>query len=149
MEKKLTKLADSTFYTSRTLSARATWQEGPWLHLFSSPGNPENSLSCQHHNDHSSFYCTRPLPVPVWLSFGLVSRAVDTLCLVRKGYLLPLSFLDFNRWLSLAASEAVPHWTGTMLAGAQETMHFQQTRTGSPLGRPLAHSRRLVNVGEL
>lgn len=69
--------------------------------------------------------------------------------MVRKGYLLPLSFLGFNRWLSSAASEAVPHWTGTMLAGAQETMHFQQTRTGSPLGWQLAHSRRLVNVDEL
>lgn len=96
MEKQLIKLVDRTFHTTRTFSAQATWQESPWLRLFSSPGIPENSLSCQHQNDHSSFYCTGNLPISVWLSFGLVNRAIDTPRLVRKGYLLPLSFLGFN-----------------------------------------------------
>lgn len=85
IEKKLIKLVDRTFHTSRTFSAQATWQEGPWLCLFPSPGNPENSRPRQHPNGHSFFYCTRDLPVSLWhgresCRYSMLAKKVRVIC---------------------------------------------------------------------
>ena len=43
----------------------------------------------------------------------------------------------------------VPRWNGTVLPGAQEAGHFQQTRSGPPVGWQWTHSQCSVNADEL
>lgn len=91
----------------------------------------------------------RPSNFSVWLSFSIVDRTVDTPCLVRKGYLLPLSLLGFNRWLFSS------QWTCSPLdwhcvCQSPRDCALPADKNWFSLGLATGtHSRHLVNVDEL
>lgn len=84
---------DGTFCISRTSSAQAPWQEGPWLPLLS-PGiqRPLSPLNIK---------VTTPPSTVQWMfsldcgSLGMVEMVADTPCLVRKEGLFATSSLGF------------------------------------------------------
>lgn len=111
-------------------------------------GHASWTFSAQPQTDHPSFDGTTNLAIRAWLSRH-EGQSCRYSCLVRKELsVFSISFLGLKRLLN-SVSGSVPQRPGTVFAGAQETKHFQQTRTGPPLGWQQAHSRCLVNAGEL
>lgn len=146
-KKKLIKLVDRTFCISRTSSAQALWQEGPWLPLLSL-GNPETSRPPQDQSDPHSFYCTVNVLTGVWFSRHGGNHCRYSM-LGKKGGAVCNILSRFPRSLSSAVSGPIPYRTGTGPLGAQEAIHFQLARTGPPSVCQLAQSRCLLNAGEL
>lgn len=110
-EKKLIKLMVRTFHTSRTFSAQDTCKKAHDS-VCSPPLGIQRTLGAANIK-------TATLPFTVQRIFqfqcgSLADRAIDTPCLVRKGYSLLLSLLDFNITFGLEASWPAPHWTGTV-----------------------------------
>lgn len=73
-----------------------------------------------------SFHCTVNLLIAVWLSLGMLDRAADTLCLVRRGCLQYPFWVVPDHLVQQSVGLSLPEWNCACRARRPCTFHAQE-----------------------